>query len=589
MAKHERNNKHEPPASKSRQSVWKQHKRLFSIIIIIAVVVIAGIAGWGINYSQNRPYRQTVMTFNGKTIDMRYFINTGKLYYGTAPPDTSISQFADFVVQQIERNETIIQGSSLLGIQLDRGDIANDLKIAGKKATWEQVDVSMAEKLVVKQVPAVQPQYHVQTMLLENEAAAQSAMARVQAGEEFSKVAGEVSRVPAGLISSSDMGWVTSRQADVLLNSSKFGDIISGADAGVLNGPVYDDTILKQYGYWVLKSIEKKDATDNTTLAQVHVQGLLVGSEQEAEDVINKLNSGADINELAKQISQLPTANISGAEIGWLTKSPDPGELDELFDLPVNTLYGPVGESQSQTKGGYWVFNILEKNDYLALTDNQQSLLETDFFNRCTAELTKDPDYKVENLLDQEMKDFALNKVVLAQGEGSVLIRTDSLPQAEVGADYSQKIEIYGDTRGNTWSITSGSLPEGLSLDKSTGLISGVPIYGGGSGFTVEVSNAFHFNKEELFVNIRLPLSITSTSLPDGQAGTEYSTNIEVFDNGYAYTWSVISGSLPDGLALNEYTGRINGTPSTAGSYTFTVQIDDELNKATKELSILIQ
>jgi parvulin-like peptidyl-prolyl isomerase len=589
MAKHERNNKHEPPASKSRQSVWKQHKRLFSIIIIIAVVVIAGIAGWDINYSQNRPYRQTVMTFNGKTIDMRYFINTAKIYYGTAPPDTSISQFADFLEQQIERNETIIQGSSLLGIQLDRDDIANDLKIAGKKANREQVDVTMAEKLVVKQVPAVQPQYHVQTMLLENEAAAQSAMARVQAGEEFNKVAGEVSRVPAGLISSSDLGWVTLRQADIVLSSSKFGDIISGANTGVLNGPVYDDTILKQFGYWVLKSIEKKDATDNTTLSQVHVQGLLVGSEQEAEDVINKLNSGADINELAKQISQLPTANISDAEIGWLTKSPDPGELDGLFDLPVNTLYGPVGESQSQTKGGYWVFNILEKNDYLALTDNQQSLLETDFFNRCTAELTKDPDYKVENLLDQEMKDFALNKVVLAQGEGSVLIRTDSLPQAEVGANYSQKIEIYGDTRGNTWAITSGSLPEGLSLDKSTGLISGVPIYGGGSGFTVDVSNAFHFNKEELFINIRLPLSITSTSLPDGQAGTEYSTNIEVFDNGYVYTWSVISGSLPDGLALNEYTGRINGTPSTAGSYTFTVQIDDELNKATKELSILIQ
>jgi hypothetical protein len=583
MSKQQRSDKHKPAGR-------KQWKSLYTVIIVIVVVaVIAGGAGWGIKYSQDRPYREAALIFNGEIFDMRYFIDTAKLYYGSAPPDTSITDFADYVEQQIERNQTIIQGAALLGVPIDRDDIASDLKIVGKKATREQVDMSMAEKIIAKQIPPVQPQYNLQVMLLESEAAAQSAMARVRAGEEFIKVALQVSKLPSGKIGYSDTGWVTPRQADIFLNSTEFSDILSGADAGVLSGPVYDATTDKQFGYWVLKAIEKTEASDNTTQDQVHVNGILVGSEQEAENVINKLNAGADMDELARQISQLLSANVTGAEIAWLTKSPNPTEYDELFNSPVNTIIGPITDNSSQTKGGYWVFNVLEKNDNLALTNTQQNLLETDFISRCTTALATNPDFKVENLLDQKKKDFALNEVVLAQGKGSVLIGISSLPQAEVGEAYSQNITIYGEPRGNTWTITSGSLPEGLSLDGSTGVISGVPKYGGGSGFTVNVSNSIHYNSLELFMNIRLPLSITSTSLPDGRVGTDYVTVIEVFDNGFAYSWSIISGNLPDGLSLNQYTGQIKGNPTAAGTYTFTVQIDDGIKKATKELSIRIE
>jgi hypothetical protein len=154
---------------------------------------------------------------------------------------------------------------------------------------------------------------------------------------------------------------------------------------------------------------------------------------------------------------------------------------------------------------------------------------------------------------------------------------------------YSQKLEVYGSSRGNTWSIIQGSLPEGLSLDESTGVISGTPMYAGGAGITVKVSNSFHYCTQELVITVHLPVSVSTGSLPDGQVGVDYSATLEVLGDSITYTWSIITGSLPDGLSLGGSTGLIYGTPTTAGTYNFTVQVDDGLTKATQELSILIQ
>ena len=122
--------------------------------------------------------------------------------------------------------------------------------------------------------------------------------------------------------------------------------------------------------------------------------------------------------------------------------------------------------------------------------------------NRCSAELEKDPNYNVESLLTEEMRVSAINEVVLAQGKGSVLIRTNSLPAGEVGVSYSQQLEAYGNQKGNTWSITEGSLPDGLSLDGSTGVISGTPEYAGGHSLTIEVNSGLHYWTQDFTMRV---------------------------------------------------------------------------------------
>ena len=81
--------------------------------------------------------------------------------------------------------------------------------------------------------------------------------------------------------------------------------------------------------------------------------------------------------------------------------------------------------------------------------------------------------------------------------------------------------------------------------------------------------------------------TITTQTLPDGTVGTAYSQTLAATGT-TPITWSVTEGSLPGGLELNTSTGVISGTPTTAGTSTFTVTARNATGSATKELSIKI-
>jgi hypothetical protein len=93
---------------------------------------------------------------------------------------------------------------------------------------------------------------------------------------------------------------------------------------------------------------------------------------------------------------------------------------------------------------------------------------------------------------------------------------------------------------------------------------------------------------QSLVISFKVPATpvITSTSLAAGTVGTAYS---QTLTGTSVTTWSVVSGSLPTGLSLTSSTGAITGTPTTAGTSTFTVQASNgSSGTATKALSITI-
>jgi hypothetical protein len=71
------------------------------------------------------------------------------------------------------------------------------------------------------------------------------------------------------------------------------------------------------------------------------------------------------------------------------------------------------------------------------------------------------------------------------------------------------------------------------------------------------------------------PLSITTTSLPNGTVGTSYDQTVKAAGGTQPYTWSVTGGSLPGWATLNSSTGAITGTPSATGTSKFTVTVTD--------------
>ena len=81
------------------------------------------------------------------------------------------------------------------------------------------------------------------------------------------------------------------------------------------------------------------------------------------------------------------------------------------------------------------------------------------------------------------------------------------------------------------------------------------------------------------------PPSITTAALPDGTKDSEYSSMTATGDT--PITWTLNSRTLPDGLAL-DVTGKISGTPTEYGLYTFTVQASNSEGNDTKKLTITI-
>jgi hypothetical protein len=172
-------------------------------------------------------------------------------------------------------------------------------------------------------------------------------------------------------------------------------------------------------------------------------------------------------------------------------------------------------------------------------------------------------------------------------------ITTSSLPAGTVGVAYTTSLAATNGVAPYTWSVTVGTLPAGLTLAASTGAITGTPTALGTSTFTVQVKDADNFTAiAALSIKINpAPVSITTTSLPNGVVNTSYSATLQSTGGAPPITWSVTAGALPTGLVLNAATGAITGTPTTAGTSNFTVQAADSSTPAltaTKALSIAV-
>jgi hypothetical protein len=173
---------------------------------------------------------------------------------------------------------------------------------------------------------------------------------------------------------------------------------------------------------------------------------------------------------------------------------------------------------------------------------------------------------------------------------------TASLPTGNQNVTYSAMLAATGGITPYTWSITAGSLPSGLTLNSATGAIGGTPTGAGTANFTVKVTDsqlqpATASAQLSITIQPAVPLSITTTSLPTGNAGTPYSAMLTAIGGLTPYTWSIVTGNLPSGLILNSSTGAIMGTPTVVGTSNFTVQVADSETPqvtATAQLSITI-
>jgi parvulin-like peptidyl-prolyl isomerase len=112
------------------------------------------------------------------------------------------------------------------------------------------------------------------------------------------------------------------------------------------------------------------------TIEQVRMRQILVGTEDEALEVLERLDAGEDFGDLAREISLDEATKEEGGEKGWVARD----ELDlsyavKVFDLEVGTVSQPI-----PGPGGYFIFEVEEKEAEREVTDEQRTSISSSYF-----------------------------------------------------------------------------------------------------------------------------------------------------------------------------------------------------------------
>lgn len=164
------------------------------------------------------------------------------------------------------------------------------------------------------------------------------------------------------------------------------------------------------------------------------------------------------------------------------------------------------------------------------------------------------------------------NSVTIA----AALTLTGTVPAATREVAYSFRPTTAGGWPGYSYAITAGSLPAGLTLNPTTGLISGTPTTQSENSATLTVTDADGATAA-LAVNISVAGDLALTGSLDARATTTvaYADNLGNTGGTAPFAWSISVGALPPGITMNTTTGAFSGTPTTPGTYNFTVRVRD--------------
>src|SRR5581483_2032143 len=159
------------------------------------------------------------------------------------------------------------------------------------------------------------------------------------------------------------------------------------------------------------------------------------------------------------------------------------------------------------------------------------------------------------------------------------VIDTGALTAAVTGVDYAYTLRGTGGTTPYRWAVNSGALPTGLTLNTTTGVISGRPTVAGTFNFVIKITD--NTSASALSDPLRIVVAVgplvvlTTGDLPAAQVNVDYAFTLTANGGTQPFTWSLVTGPLPAGLTLNSATGAISGKPTATGTFTLVFQVRD--------------
>jgi Putative Ig domain len=170
--------------------------------------------------------------------------------------------------------------------------------------------------------------------------------------------------------------------------------------------------------------------------------------------------------------------------------------------------------------------------------------------------------------------------IVTNPGGNTVTVSNPGNQTGTVGTAVSLQMHATDSQSGQTFTWSASGLPAGLSINSSSGLISGTPTTAGSNNVTVTATDTTNAHGSTSFtwtINSQTGNTVTVSNPGNqtGTVGTAVSLQMHATDSqsGQTFTWS--ASGLPAGLSINSSTGLISGTPTTAATNNVTVTATD--------------
>lgn len=375
--------------------------------------------GYGYYAEELKPLSQPVLKVDDTTFNMDYYLKLLKVY-SQGQEDSVLPTIAELTLGAIEQGEIIRREAPKLGFSVDTNEVKEALKVSGLSDHRAYTDFVTARLLTGKllkdyfdaRVPQTCEQASVQAMLLEDEDKARSVAERIAEGEDFLTLAKEFTVEGVTKSYGGDLGWVPRGYVEKILgiNSDKFEEAVFSLEPGTVSQPVYDPSVAKNIGYWIIEVLEKDEGKGS------HVRGILLGTKKEAMEIRERLEKGEDFAAVAKEFSQDDASREQGGDLGWFQRWSDTGTLSRLaFSLEPGTLSQPTPDITRQTKGGYWLIKVVERQADRKLDDAVRESLKMDALTEWLSEVRKS--HNIERLLTGEQQMWAIKRVLKERGK----------------------------------------------------------------------------------------------------------------------------------------------------------------------------
>jgi parvulin-like peptidyl-prolyl isomerase len=412
------------PPTKRQLSRWQRQQRIQRIIVIVGglfFALVVGYIGYGYYNEQVKPLHQPVVKINGTVFNMDYYIKLLALY-SLGKDASATSSVADGLINIIESSELIKNVSTDLGFTVSTDEVNSELKNLGLPNDKVYRDVVSSRLLAAKllqgyfdpKVPTECEQVQVQAMFLESNELAEKVIDRLGAGDNFTALAKEYSLEPITKDKGGDLGWLPKDFAYVLLGNlgdSLLKDIPFNLEPGLLSEPTYDGSVTKGIGYWLVGVTENDEKRGN------HARGILLGSRQEAEEIRARIEAGEDFGDLAKEYSQDLASKEQGGDLGWTQEGGISSKvaLGLAMQLEPGVVSQPTEDNSVQTKGGYWLVKVVDRDDSRALEEETRNTLKLRLFEDLLGEQSKKD--SIEMYLTEKQKSWAVLRVLKSGGQ----------------------------------------------------------------------------------------------------------------------------------------------------------------------------